>query len=365
MMERINTTEQKEKKMIFSLYFHNDNDFSWSEDGYKFILDMSRYADENHYDSIWVPERHFDEFGASYPNPCVLLAAISSVTQNINLNCGGLIMPLHDPMKIAEDYAMLDILSKQRAGIAFTSGWHVNDYVLNADNFEKKNEVLREYIETFNHVWKKNACQRVNGNKDMVDIMVYPQPKRADIPQWLTTVMEDKIAWKEAGKKGMNIFTELLVQKRPYLERGIKEYRESLKENGFDPASRRVTLMLHTFIGNEGEDVRKIVEEPFKDFLMNHLKFFYKYAKANKSNLGFDPDVLSDNDIRTLVEMGIKKYFQGQALIGDINQVKENVDYFRNIGVDELACLIDFGVDKHKIKENIGNLTKLKEKYEV
>lgn len=353
-----------DKKMKFSIYFHNDNDFNQSDDGYKFILDMSKYADENNYDSVWVPERHFDEFGASYPNPCVLLSAISSITNNINLNCGGLIMPLHDPLKIAEDYAMLDILSKQRAGIAFTSGWHVNDYVLNADNFENKNHVLREYIDIFNQVWKKNAYKRVNGNKDVVDIKVYPQPKQTELPQWLTTVMVDDSTWEEAGRMGMNIFTEMLVQKRSNLEKGIKKYRESLQKNGFDPASKKVTLMLHTFIGNDGEDVRKIVEEPFKQFLVNHLRFFYKYAKANKSNLGFDPDVLSDADIQTLVSMGIKKYFEGQALIGDIHQVQESVEYFKSIGVDELACLIDFGVDKKLIRERVNNLTKLKEMYE-
>lgn len=350
-------------KMKFSIYFHNDNEFNQNDDGYKFILDISRYADKKNYHALWVPERHFDEFGASYPNPCVLLSAISSITNKIKLNCGGLIMPLHDPLKIAEDYAMLDTLSKQRVGIAFTSGWHVNDYVLNSDNFENKDSILEEKILLFNQVWKKNSCKRLNGNKDEVEIKIYPQPKQEKLQEWLTTVMVDDSTWEKAGKLGMNVFTELLVQKRGHLENGIKRYRESLKKHGYDPSSRKVTLMLHTFIGNNGEDVRKIVEKPFKKFLVNHLKFFYKYAKANKDNLGFDPDILTEDDIQTLVNLGIKKYLAGQALIGDIHQVKKNVDYFKNIGVDELACLIDFGVDKKLIKERIENLTKLKEMY--
>jgi len=350
--------------MNFSLYFHNDNDFQKSRDGYKFILDAATYADQNKFKTIWIPERHFDEFGASYPNPAILLAAISSITEEIRLHCGGLLLPLHNPIKVAEDWAMLDILSKQRVGIAFSSGWHVKDYVLAPENFKNKTDILHEYMNTFNRLWMNGEHSGINGNGDCVNVKVYPQPQSDGMPQWLTTVMANDNTWSDAGKLGLNVFTDLLVQSKSELKKGIALYRQTLQEHGHNPECHTVTLLLHTFVGDPDENIIDVVEAPFKKFLLNHLKFFYKYAKANKSNIGFDPDMLSEEDIDMLISMGIKKYFNGQSLIGSFEQVKGYVTQFAVMGVDEIACLIDFGVDKKTIYNRLPNLNKLRQCYE-
>src|SRR5260221_13845007 len=96
------------KPIKVSLLFFSDNGSNRNKGKYELLIESTKFADKNGFESIWIPERHFHEFGSPYPSPSVLLSALSMVTENIKLRSGSVVVPLHHPAVIAEQWGVLD-----------------------------------------------------------------------------------------------------------------------------------------------------------------------------------------------------------------------------------------------------------------
>ena len=148
-----------DRSMDFSLfYWGNDDGVGVAK--YKTLLDGARFADENGFQAVWTPERHFHAFGGPYPNPAVTGAAVAAVTKNLAIRAGSCVLPLHHPARVAEEWAVVDNLSGGRVGLAFASGWMPEDFVLRPENAPPANRaaLLRD-IETVRRLWRGDACR--------------------------------------------------------------------------------------------------------------------------------------------------------------------------------------------------------------
>ena len=67
----------------------------------------------------------------------VTSAAVAVVTERVEIRAGSVVLPLHNPIRVAEDWSVVDNLSNGRVGLSFASGWHANDFALAPDNFER------------------------------------------------------------------------------------------------------------------------------------------------------------------------------------------------------------------------------------
>src|SRR5262249_33228142 len=77
-------------------------------------LEPAEAAEAAGFDAIWATEHHFRHFGGMTPSPQLLLTAISQRTRRARLGSSVSILPLHHPLRIAEDFAVLDVLSDGR-----------------------------------------------------------------------------------------------------------------------------------------------------------------------------------------------------------------------------------------------------------
>src|SRR5882724_10525681 len=133
--------------------------FAASEDAepgnrYRLVVESARFADRNRFSSIWVPERHFTKFGSLYPNPAVLHSALAMATESIRLNAGSVVVPLHNPIRIAEEWAMVDNLSHGRVGISFASGWNPDDFAFFPERYQNRQEEMYAGIRTIQGFWR-------------------------------------------------------------------------------------------------------------------------------------------------------------------------------------------------------------------
>ena len=117
--------------MRFGLfYFAEGNSNEPGCEIYRLYLEGAKLADELGLAAIWTPERHFTDIAAAYPNPSVLSAALAPITRQINLRAGSVVLPLHNSVRVAEEWAIVDNLSGGRVGISFAPGWIPEDFVL-------------------------------------------------------------------------------------------------------------------------------------------------------------------------------------------------------------------------------------------
>src|SRR5438045_2411537 len=108
------------------------------EEKYKLVLEAARRADAAGFAAVWTPERHFHEFGGIFPNPAVTSAALAMITRHVQLRAGSLVSPLHDVVRIAEEWSVVDNLSGGRAAVSYGSGWNADDFVFHPERYETR-----------------------------------------------------------------------------------------------------------------------------------------------------------------------------------------------------------------------------------
>src|SRR5690606_40899405 len=153
--------------------------------------------------------RHFHAFGGLYPVPAVSSAAVASMTKNVDIRAGSCVLPLHNPVRVAEDWALVDNISAGRAGIAVASGWQPNDFVLQPENFENRKDVMLDGIDTLRKLWRGESIKLPNHKGGEVEISTLPRPVKGDIPLWLMAAGNPE-TFAAAAEKGRYVLTHLL-----------------------------------------------------------------------------------------------------------------------------------------------------------
>lgn len=342
-----------------SLIFFSADGSKGGPGAYDLLLESARFADGHGFEAVWVPERHFNPFGGLYPSPVALAAALAAVTSRIGIRAGSVVLPLHSPVRVAEEWAVIDNLSGGRAGVSFASGWHPDDFVLRQSAWHDRREAMFRDIETVRSLWRGETVSLPNGVGAPADVRIYPAPLQHEIPVWVTSA-KTTATWLRAAEFGANVLTALLEQSLEEVAERIALYRRALADNGFDPASRRVTLMLHTFVGEDLGAVRETVRPPMIDYLRSHMGLYEKMARS--VDLDLDPDSISEADRETLVEVAFERYFTTNALFGTPETCAEKLHGLAATGIDEVAALIDFGVEDGTVLDGLAHLASARER---
>ncbi|MCH5519151.1 non-ribosomal peptide synthetase [Pseudomonas syringae] len=334
-----------EPDVKFSLFFFASQP---GRQAYELMLDAARRADKLGFHAIWTPERHFHPFGGPFPNPAITGAALAVVTERLKIRAGSLVLPLHDPVRVAEDWAMVDVLSGGRAGIAIATGWDRNDFLLahgGPQNFSHRRELTLEAINILRELWTGQAVTLDRGAGEQ-HICTFPQPIQAGIPLWLSASSAVE-TFETAGKSGTNVLTHLLAQDVATLQNNIQRYRLGAGSDG------TVSLMLHTFVAATRAEAEAVAREPLKRYLMSSVDLA-------RSVFGQTASDGLDDDLNYLAERGLERYMHSASLIGGVQDCVERARALMSIGVNEFACLIDFGVGSEQVLQSLDQLDEVR-----
>jgi 8-amino-7-oxononanoate synthase len=335
--------------MQFSLLFFSSN--ASTQAPYRLLLDAARYGDEHDFLAVWVPERHFHTFGGIFPNPSVIASALAVQTDRIRIRAGSVVAPLHDPVRIAEEWSVVDNLSGGRVDIAFATGWNVDDFLFSPNEYQNREQVMLDTVESVSDLWTGGSVSRANGAGDDVRVQVLPRPVQERLPTWITCTSTEA-RFRQAGAMGANVLTALLFQDVEELARKIEIYRQARTGAGYDPATGRVTLMMHTYVGPTDEQVRAHVEAPFTRYLADSVDLWRRGSVAL--------DDLDEAERRTVLSYAFERYYRGNALFGTPDGLAGRVEELHALGVDEIACLIDFGIPSDQVMIGLSSLDELR-----
>lgn len=358
--------------MGFSLFMWG-NDDAPGRDKYRLMLEGAKYFDRNGFDAVWTPERHFHAFGGPYPNPSVTGAALAAVTERIGIRAGSCVSPLHHPIRIAEEWAVVDNLSNGRVALAFASGWQPNDFLLRPENHANNKQVMLEQIDQVRRLWRGEKVAFRNPLGQEVPIQTLPRPVQPELPVWITSAGNPE-TYRLAGELGANVLTHLLGQSLDEVAEKIAAYRQARAAAGHDPATGRVTLMLHTFVDTNDGEVRELVREPMKNYLRSSLKLMLDFAwafPAFKRPAGAekpqDVDLrsLPETEIETMLDFAFERYLETSGLFGTPSTCARMVERCKRAGVDEIACLLDFGVPTERVLASLPHLNRVRERTNV
>ncbi len=143
----------------------------------------------------------------------------------------------------------------------------------------------------------------------------------------------------------------------PELRERIAVYREALEKAGHDPHKGVVTVMLHTFVGPDMDYVRSRVEAPLKEYLQSHME----HTKAvSREKIDGEEIDLSPEEEAALLDHAFERYFETSSLMGTEESCQAMIQKLKEAGVDEVACLIDFGVDFESLMVSLTHLNRLR-----
>ncbi|MBX3596785.1 MAG: LLM class flavin-dependent oxidoreductase [Rhizobiaceae bacterium] len=347
----------------FSLFYFASQSGPAGADAYKVLFEGARFADENGFEAIWTPERHFHAFGGLYPNPAISSAALAGVTKNVKLRAGSVVAPLHHPISVAESWSLVDNLSGGRAGIAIAAGWQPNDFILRPENFADRKSIALGTVETLRKLWAGEALEFPGHDGKPVSASIHPRPVQKEIPIWITAA-GNVDTFIEAGRLGCGVLTHLLGQTMDELEQKIAAYRHARAKAGH-PGNGHVVLMLHTFVSDDEETVLQTARQPMKSYLKSAVDLVRRaswtfptfVSRADATGRSpqeiFESEDLKPEELDALLDHAFERYYRQSGLFGTPETAKEIVREVAAIGVDEIACLIDFGIESETVLSNL------------
>ncbi|MFE2096600.1 MupA/Atu3671 family FMN-dependent luciferase-like monooxygenase [Streptomyces sp. PTD9-10] len=333
-----------------------------SADTYRLMLDAAREADRLGFSFVSTPERHFHRFGGAFPNPAVTCAAIAAVTDRVQVRAGSVVTPLHPTARLIEDFAMVDGISGGRVGISVGSGWNVNDFVLAKDEYETRRARMLDDIHRIREVWSTGKWRAENSLGATVELDVYPRPVQSDLDLWITASRSEE-TFRHAGELGTNLLTHLENQDVEALGAKIATYREARKLAGW-PDGGKVTLMMHTFVAPTDEEARDYAAPWLKRYLLSAIDLEAKAVDSGGLMSGGKEgsEFMSVDHARgRLAELGVNRYLDGRSLIGSVEHCREVVRQVKSMGVDEIACLIDFIGEPWRVLDGLASLAEVRE----
>lgn len=353
---------QARTTMEFGLMFFGGDEGDAAREKYEWVIDVARFADAHGFAAVWLPERHFTRMGSLYPNPAVLHAALARETKRIRLRSGSVVLPLNNPIRVAEEWALVDNLSNGRVELSYASGWNAEDFALAPGTYAQRYETMFARIKEVERLWSGETLEYPDGTGQPVKVRTYPTPVQKKLPIWLTAAGSPK-TFEKAGELGANLLTHLFDQGVDELAEKIGIYRAALEKHGWGADNGRVAVTLHAFLADDLEQVRKHAYQPYCEYLKSNMKLLEKLAQSR--NVPIDIGKLSPAELNAAIEWIFDKFLRQRSLLGTPDGCVDLVKQLAAAGVQEIACLIDFGPSCQAVLDSLPKLNQLKNRFQA
>lgn len=198
------------------------------------IIELAKLAEQAGIDFFSVGESHQEYFATQAHT--VVLAAIAQVTNTIKIASSSSIISTSDPVRVYEDFATIDLLSKGRAEIVAGRASRIGLFELLGYDVRYYEEL---YEEKFKLLLKINQENVINWSGQfrapLKDASVIPRPQDGSLPIWRAVGGHPASAIK-AGHAGVPMFLATLGGPASSFKRSIDAYREAAKSSGYNPA---------------------------------------------------------------------------------------------------------------------------------
>jgi alkanesulfonate monooxygenase SsuD/methylene tetrahydromethanopterin reductase-like flavin-dependent oxidoreductase (luciferase family) len=291
-------------------------------DYFELLLERMRYAEALGYESFWLAEHHFANYGLD-PAPAVVLAAAARETQRLRLGTAISVLPFHNPLHVAESYALVDLLSNGRLNFGAGSGYLKHEFAGHGVPQEEKAARFDEALEIVLRAWTGERFSYQGRFHTVHDVQIQVRPlQQPRPPVWIATLRPEGAY--HIGRKGFWLMgvPYVTVPQLADLRAVIESYQQGYREAGHAPAEADIVMALHVYVGETEEAAERDARAALERYIRTRL-----YAK------GGDWDGLRAAQL---------------VAIGNPDTVARVVETLRATGATHLICLMDFGGLEHR-----------------
>jgi len=375
-------------------YFCNTT--NWNKKSYSQILEEAReitgYCDHHNWNSIWYTEHHFNHEGMeSCPNPLLMCTDAAARTKQIRIGQACNVITFHNPIKLAEDVAMLDQMSKGRVEFGIGRGVYgreainmnieadLKDQAKNFRLFEETLTIIKKaWTEDFfnhtgefytyptpNFIWQHDMSPP---NENFLDlktneikkISVIPKPfQKPHPPIWQVVDGERSIQW--AATNGLN--TIMWIPTVKALKKRFEIYKDakSKAEDKDVPLGEGISLVRDMFVAETMEDAEKLAGE----HIINYMRWVCHWrGLGNHMDPGEDlPETKSKLDLLNYDFLHKRNLLFGTPdyVVEKIKELQselnlQNLQVWSNFpGIDHEACMRSIKLFNDEVIPKINN----------
>jgi alkanesulfonate monooxygenase SsuD/methylene tetrahydromethanopterin reductase-like flavin-dependent oxidoreductase (luciferase family) len=222
---------------------------------YRQILEQIKLAEDLGFDAAWFGEHHYSSY--SFGAPAVIATAAAARTATIKLGTGVSLIPLGQPLRLAEEYAMLDVLSNGRLEYGAGRGFLNLAYSLLGTQQAESVERTHEGLLLIRTLWEASGPVTHHGRFwDLEDYVFAPRPVQQPAPPIYSAASTSAESFRWAGENGFNLCTSIFGRLRPEeIALNLEGYRQALAGTGTDPATREVAVVTQMYCTEREQDI--------------------------------------------------------------------------------------------------------------
>jgi len=211
------------------------------------ITAQALHADAIGMHSVWIGEHHFNSLGV-LSCPDLVLASIAARTRHVRLAPAVTVAPLHNPIRIAEQWATLDLLSNGRVDFAAGRGYDSREYAPFHVDFADNQSVFEEGVEVVRRLWSSDEPLTHHGKHyDFEDVRITPRPVQDPIPTYIASFSQPSI--ELAARLGCGLIVAPFAASMSF--GGLKQvadlYNETCAKHGREPGRLMCSYFIHFF----------------------------------------------------------------------------------------------------------------------
>jgi alkanesulfonate monooxygenase SsuD/methylene tetrahydromethanopterin reductase-like flavin-dependent oxidoreductase (luciferase family) len=295
------------------------------------------------FDSVWLTEHHYADYGISSA-PSLLLATVAARTERVKLGMAVWVLPFHNPLKLAEETATLDILSKGRLVVGLGRGNRPQEFVGHVVNQDESRTRMEEGVEVLRKAWTEDRVTYHGRHWQFDGIPVYPKPLTKPHPPLAFAVTSPQsLEW--AGTHGFPIMSSGLTTPRENLQRGREAYLAALRAAGHSEATIQGLLAKwivskHVYVAPTDEEARAEAEGPEKWYLDAFARSIRPVGLSGISEAVHQQATAAAD---RAASQRWEELIADRLLIGSPATVRQRVEQLHELGVGELICWMSFG----------------------
>ena len=233
---------------------------------YQDTIAQAQLADQLGFDAAWLAELHFNQRFSIMPAPMVVGAAIAQTTTRIRIGTAVHLVPLHQPIRLAEEAAALDVLSGGRSIFGIGRGAIATHFQGYGVDQEEARERFVEGLEMVLGMWAQDEFSYHGKYHKAEGITLAPKPiQQPHPPVYIASNSPD--TFNLVGQLGHNVLVAPTIVSVQGALTGLETYREELEQNGHDPATRDVNVTVHVNVAENEGKARRDFETTINNYL--------------------------------------------------------------------------------------------------
>lgn len=239
------------------------------------VIAEAQLAEESGFDSCFFGEHHQDRDGF-LPSPLIVATAVAAHTQKLHVGTSVILLPLHHPVRIAEDVTTLDIVSKGRVILGVGVGYQADDFRAFGVPMEHRVARFEEGVEIIRQCWRGEPFSFHGTHYTLEDLQILPRPyQKPTPPLWIGASVPAAI--RRAGRLG-DAFVSTPSTTLANTIRAVDTYKQAAQEAGRQP---RVVLMRDAWVAAS----RTEAEAVYGPEVMTAYRYYWEHRLAEFRNI--------------------------------------------------------------------------------